>query len=613
MISKKSVKELITELNVSDESESLEAKLGSDVGKSILETICAFSNEPNLNGGTILVGVAKEEMSLFPLFKAIGVENPDKIITDIASQCSTSFNFPVRVDIHREMVGRACVIRIDVPELSPSQKPLYFKSRGQPRGAYRRIGSTDQCCNDDDLQAFYQTRSLDTPDRQIVEGASWQDIDQEAVDTYRKARAKLNPLAEELNMSDEDLLRALNGIDFKDDKIVVTRAGLVSFGKPASLRRLDPSNRVDYIRIPGKLWVSEPDGGLESTEIRGPTLRTIGRVISAILDDIPKSVVFKDGSPQRTDVPLIPERVIREAVVNALAHRNYNIHEPVQILRYSNRIEIRNPGYSLKSQERFDEPGSSHRNPHIAEILHETRYAEMKGSGIRVMRQKMRESGLTEPTFISSREDDKFSVIFLLHHFMSEEDWVWLSQFRDFDLDDEQRRSLIYLREMGAIDNACYRNLNQTDTLSASHALRKLKEAELIESRGSGSRTYYVAGPQFLVLDRRIRDSDKGNIRASQPTIYGSHRKVLPAALAGRVAKLGTRAAPSMVEALIVEICRWSPSSGEEIAGYLGKTRNWVTNKYLSQMVRDGRLAYTIPDMLKHPGQRYMVPDEVRS
>lgn len=596
MISSKTIRELIDELNQTDEGESLEAKLGQEVGRSVLETICAMSNEPDLGGGTILLGVAREENSLFPLFSVEGVEQPDKVAADLASQCASVFNIPIRPEIHREFVGRRVIVKIDVPELSPGQKPLYFKGQGLPKGAFRRIGSSDQRCTDDDLQAFFQSKSFEAPDKLVVEDATWDDLDPEAIATYRRARGQLNPLAEELNWSDQDLLRALNCIKVVEGHVQITRAGVVSFGRAGALRRLDPSNRVDYIRVPGKVWVSDPDSHLESVEIRGPTLRTVGRIISTVLDDVPKAVKFIEGDPQRTDIPLIPERVVREAVVNALAHRSYNSNEPIQILRYSNRIEIRNPGYSLKSEERFDEPGSSLRNPHIAEILHETRFAETKGSGIRVMRQKMRESGLTEPTFVSSRDDDKFSVIFLIHHFLSEEDWVWLAQFKEFELSNEQLRGLIYVREMGAIDNACYRNLNQVDTLAASGALRRLKEIGLLETRGSGSRTYYVPGVQFLSVDRRPSS-------ATASAMGGA--RVLPMPIAAQISRLGKRAQPAMIESLILEICAWQPSSAEEIAGFLGKTRNYITNKHLVMMIRDGRLKYTIPDMVKHPAQRY--------
>ena len=609
MISAKTVQELISEINQTDETESLEAKRSSEVGRSLLETICSLSNEPGLGGGTILLGLEKEEMSLFPNFLVNGIDGIDKIITDIGSQVSSVFNVPVRVDISQAVVNGKCVVRVDVPELNPGQKPLYFMSQGLPKGAFRRIGSTDQRCNRDDLFVFFQHSSQEAPDRQVVEEATWDDIDLEAIDAYRNARARLNPLAEELNWSNVDLLYSLNCIKKGKERIEITKAGLVTFGKAAALRRLDPTNRVDYIRLSGKEWVPDPEKRFDSIEIRGPALKIIGRVISAILDDIPKAFGIQDGNAQRTDTPLIPERVIREAVVNAVAHRSYRSFTPIQVLRYSNRIEIRNPGYSLKSQERFDEPGSAQRNPHIAEVLHETRFAETKGSGIRVMRQKMTEMGLSEPTFMSSREDDKFSTILLFHHFLSEKDWAWLAAFQEFGLDNEQMRALIFMREMGAIDNASYRHLNQVDTLAASVSLRRLKDHGLVEPQGSGSRTHYVPTPAFNEIGSgaKVHGSPlsmhaKG---ASMPLIDSPAADVLPSALSTRIQKLRKRLDPEDAERLIRELCQHKPMSADEIATLLGRQKHYIANKYLFRMVREGALAHTIPEMVKHPNQRY--------
>ena len=97
MISSKSVSALITELNEGDETEHLEAKSISsgDVGTSVFETICALSNEPGLEGGSILLGVEREQLSLFPQYVAVGVgDDPDKVSADIASGCASRFNSP---------------------------------------------------------------------------------------------------------------------------------------------------------------------------------------------------------------------------------------------------------------------------------------------------------------------------------------------------------------------------------------------------------------------------------------------------------------------------------------------------------------------------------------
>lgn len=65
------------------------------------------------------------------------------------------------------------------------------------------------------------------------------------------------------------------------------------------------------------------------------------------------------------------------------------------------------------------------------------------------------------------------------------------------DLSDEEARALVFVRELGAIDNAAYRAINRTDTLSASGHLRRLRDLGLLDMKGGGSRTYYVPGTAF--------------------------------------------------------------------------------------------------------------------
>ena len=240
-----------------------------------------------------------------------------------------------------------------------------------------------------------------------------------ALADYRQTRAQANPDAEELRWTDEELLRSLGCIG-KDEQghLRPTVAGIMLFGKPQSLRRCFPMTRVDYIRVPGRDWVPDPDRRFDTIELRDPLFRLIRRAQAAVLDDLPKGFALKEGDLQAQDKPVIPQRVIREALVNALMHRSYRSHSPVQIIRYANRLEIRNPGFSLKSPEHLGEPGSEPRNPRIAAVLHETRFAETKGSGIRVMRDTMEQAGLTPPLFESDRNKDQFVARYFFHHFL---------------------------------------------------------------------------------------------------------------------------------------------------------------------------------------------------
>jgi ATP-dependent DNA helicase RecG len=625
MIRKASALELIRELNITDETEDLEAKelSGRIAGKSLYETICAMSNEPGLEGGTILLGVERE-IALFTLYRASGVHNPDQLSSDIASACASMFNQPVRVDIKPERSGDVTILRVDVPELPQNQKPLYIAATGLPRGAFRRIGSTDVRCSDEDLQTFFQGKVADPLDRRVVADGAVEDLDPMAIAAYRKARAVVNPLAEELNWSDDEMLHSLGALKRAEGEYRLTVAGLLTFGKSAALRRLAPAQRVDYIRVPGRTWVQDPDERFDSIDMRGPLVTLIARVIAAILDDLPRTFVIDEAATgQRRETPVLPLRVLREAVVNSLMHRAYDVTQPVQVIRYANRIVIRNPGYSLKSQERFDEPGSAIRNPTISEILHETRFAETKGSGIRVMQQKMKQRGLAPPTFESDRDGHEFRATFLFHHFLDEKDLEWLGSFKRFKLTEDQMRALIFVREVGAIDNATYRSLAQLDTLAASRSLRALVQSKLLKDRGSGAKTHYVAGPEMASSGASRRDPS--TIHHNAAKMDGSDAKIdglalvggkhvsladLPAKLRYAVAALGLkkRVPPSELSAMILRLCDWKAFSLVELAGYLGKKQTYLSQKFVGHMIARGELRYYYPEMPQHPEQKYMSP-----
>ena len=125
-------------------------------------------------------------------------------------------------------------------------------------------------------------------------------------------------------------------------------------------------------------------------EVLEPLLLVIPRLISLLLADIPKAFVMGENGIHRSELPIVPRNVIREAVVNALMHRNYRTRQPVQIIRFSNRIEVRNPGHSLKPVDSMGEPGSISRNEKIANVLHEASIAETKGTGFTTMNNAMR-------------------------------------------------------------------------------------------------------------------------------------------------------------------------------------------------------------------------------
>lgn len=586
----KTAQEIFDQLNSIDENVRIDAKRASEIDKSIMETVCAFANEPGLGGGYLLLGAVRTGFKDgLPVYVPENIENPDKIQNDVTTQCSSMFNVRIRPQIETEVVEGKTVLVVKIDEAPEAQKPIYIVKRGLPQGAFRRVGSSDQKCTEDDMRVFYS--SAESFDSTIVKGATLDDIDDNAVGYYRRLRAKVNPNAEELSYDDKDLLMALRACEKeKDGNYVLTYTGLVVFGKTMSLRRLLPALRVDYIRVSGNRWIEDPDKRFEVTiDMRGPLILLANRALNAIKDDLPKGFELKKGSLQAETPIDLPNDALREALVNAFIHCSFRLNQPIQIIRYSNRLEIINPGFSLKSPETLGEPGSVQRNPFISTIFHDTNLAETKGSGIRSMRGHMKKAGMMPPTFESNRSANQFTARLLLHHLLDHETIQWLASYANYSLNNEQRLALVFIREVGAIDNITYRQLNSNmNNQKASFDLHDLCTKGLLEQKGQSRSTYYIAGENFV------------NSRAD-----GENSRAIPENLLERCKELKKWESSKKMKSLVIELCSVMPLSISEIAQIINRKPESVRYLYVNPLIENKKLFYTIPEMLNHPDQKY--------
>ena len=636
----KTAKEIFEELNSFDENRRIEAKSASAVGKSMMETVCAFANEPGLQGGYLLLGAKRVGMTGDgkPIYEPENIENSDKIQSDFVAMCNSVFNIHIRPIIQVEEYQGKTVVVVKIEELPVSQKPVYFAKRGLPDGAFRRIGPSDEKCSEEDMYLFYQ--SADTYDSCVVDDTDLDDIDENALGFYRRLRKEVNPEAEELSLNDMDLLRALGAIKkTKDGGYHLTYTGLLVFGKQMSLRRLVPSFRVDYIRISGNQWMADGNNRFEQTiDMRGPLMLMVNKACSAVMDDLPKGFELKD-SLQASTPSILPNKVLREAIVNAFIHRSNRVNQPIQIIRYSNRIEIHNPGYSLKSPELWGEPGSELRNPRISEIFHDTNLAETKGTGMGAMRRLMKEAGLMPPTFESNHEANKFTARLLLHHFLSKENMVWLSQYSEYNLINEQKLALVFVREVGAIDNLTYRQLDTTITHARARLeIHRLCELGFLVKKGQGRNTYYVNTEKVVSLGEMLphqgemfhgeekinhgKEEKKGGIYHGEEEIYhGKEEKngemfhalnrdallaELPEELKKQILVMKKWTPKNEMEQIIISLCSLRPYSIVELELLLQRSQKALKSFLIKALLESNKLFYWIPEMIRHPQQKYI-------
>ncbi|RAM53317.1 MAG: hypothetical protein C6Y22_01305 [Hapalosiphonaceae cyanobacterium JJU2] len=187
--------ELWEKLLGNDESVLIEAKRSTEIGKSMMETVSAFANEPGRGGGYLILGIEKSEDGCLEDYKITGVPDSDQIQSNLATQCREMFNVCIRPIIEVNSENGKNVVVAFIPEAQPYEKPVYLKSKGLPKGAFRRIGSTDQHCTEEDIALFYQLRNHRTYDETAIPDSTLDDFDPQAIAEYRRARSNVNPKA----------------------------------------------------------------------------------------------------------------------------------------------------------------------------------------------------------------------------------------------------------------------------------------------------------------------------------------------------------------------------------------------------------------------------------
>ena len=633
-----SVRDILERLNAIDEDPYIEAKLDRrQVGKETRKTISAFANT---NGGWIIMGVEAQEVDGRRQYVAVGVEDPDKIQSEFATKCASELSVPLRPHLISEQIDGAVVVAGYVGSASVNDKPVFITSMGLPKGAFIRSGPSDQRCTEEEIARFFQEREQHAFDASLISDARMSELDSKLISDYRDALTARRTNLDLDECSDADLLMSIRAAAQDDDGVVrPTRAGMLLFAKPLSLRRYFPAMRIDYIRLQSNEWVDNPTERFETLDIEEPILKALPKAYAAVLDDLPKSNLLVEGELRRQEVPKIPAQALREVLVNALMHRSYRQHAAIQIRRFPNRIEVLNRGHSLVPEEDLGDSPPLQRNPNIASVLYDMELAETKGSGIKTIRKTMRGAGLEPPVIESDRQRDLFSITLFLHHFLDEGAHTWLAHFKHLELSPLEVRALVHARETGRVTNRALRDLTGEDILTASKCLTKLRDRRLLEQQGASVHTYYeptgyLLEPtehlhMLLLLNSEVADKsgglrhesgglrhesgglrhESGGLRHESGGLRhesGGLKTQWPNGLIDRLQALGPKPRKATTILLILEICEGRFVTPSQLASLLGRhSVRALTYSFLTPLVEAGRLQRLHPDTPSHPQQAY--------
>jgi len=437
---------MIEELLSAGESETVEFKKSLGERREILETIVAFANR---NGGTILIGV---DDSGKVLGVSIGKSTIESLVNDIRQSIEPSIIPSIDVV---DLKGRNIVV-IKVPK--GYDAPYFYRGR-----AYIRIGKTNRVMTSTDIEQLITRRILDrTPLDSKPTNATITEIDERVVRWFTERARYARKLDIEF-ASTEDFARKL-GIIVNDR---LTIAGVLCFVR-------NPQKYIPYVIIRAGRLKNELTP-IDDQIIEGNIFEQVSEAMKFIKKHI--NVTYKireDGS--REEIWEYPLWSLREAIVNAVTHRDYGIPSPIYIRIYDDRIEIESPG-RLPEPLTVDDLREPHtsilRNPQIGKIMFMAGFIEAWGTGTNKMIEQCLKYGLPEPEFIETKVT--FKVIFR----------------KRFELNQTLEKLLKFIRERGEITRKDYQEYAEISERTARKHLEVLKKLGYIEAIRRGKQIYY--------------------------------------------------------------------------------------------------------------------------
>jgi len=294
------------------------------------------------------------------------------------------------------------------------------------------------------------------------------------------------PLIKEIKTTDE-LLKKLN-LYTKDMRL--TRGAVLLFGKNPQFYFPSAYTKVGRFKTPTDI--------LDTVVVEGNLFQQLDRTIEAIKKhlNVKFDTSVKDFSLEgfaRQDVWEYPLDALREALINALIHRDYLGTAPIQIKIFDDYIEFWNLGKllpPLKPEDLKKIHQANHRNPQIAAIFYYTGLIESWGSGTIKMINLCKETGLPEPNFINYEEGiGALSVIFYKDIYTEE-------NLLKMGLNKRQIKAVIYAKEKGKITNKEYQEITNVKERTSTMDLANIVKKGILQKIGTtGKGTYYILNP----------------------------------------------------------------------------------------------------------------------
>ena len=397
----------------------------------IYDTLSSFSNQDE--GGVIIFGIDEKSN-----FEMCGVYNIKDLQLQLQNKCET-MSPPVRAFFTAVNIDGKDFLAMEIPGINPLERTCFYKPKGRFGGSYVRVGDADVLMTEFEIYQYESYKKRIKDDARVVDDSSIKLFDSEKHLKYLRLLKEKRPnLAN--NVSDEEIDQLMGIYVGKKPTI----SGVMTFSKYP--QTYFPQYSITAVRISGNQITDlglDGERFIANERITGP----IDEMVYSLLNFVKKNMSNKtiiDERGNRIDKPQYPLLAIREAVLNALIHRDYSILSegiPVRVEMYNDRIEITNPGqiYGGGNVESLGRERLETRNSVLADILEVLEVTENRYSGIPTIRKEMRDYNLPQPVFLSQRGE--FKVI-LRNSFSDNHDDV-ISSLLDYCLTPRTRDEIV--------------------------------------------------------------------------------------------------------------------------------------------------------------------------
>ena len=419
-----------------------------------LKWICGFANA---QGGNIFIG--KDDNG-----NIVGVNNAKKLLEDLPNKITAVLGIVTEVNLHETAQGNCIEIVVQ-----PQPNPVNYKGQ-----YYLRMGSTMQELKGAALDKFLLGKQGKHCDSVPIPNVTIDALKAETFDFFRRKGAKSGRLDDEVLTDSNELL--LNNLKLTEDNCL-KRAALLLFHP-------DPEKFVTNAYV--KIGYFESDSDLRfQDEVHGNLFEQVEKTMDLLFTKYIKAMISYDGI-YRIETFEYPKEAVREALHNAIAHKDYTGATPIQISVYKDKIMIWNFG-ELPANWTIDTLQKKHssipHNPDISNAFFRIGYIEAWGRGIRKMNEQCAAAGLPAPQYYY--ESSGFWVVFRKDLF-NEED------LRAKGLNERQIKAVLFVKDKGRITNKEYQELNQVSKRTATNDLSELVEAfNVFKQQGASVSTYY--------------------------------------------------------------------------------------------------------------------------